>query len=417
VGAAAIPLPWLCRGSCMLMPPRPPPARARRRSQPEGQVMKALGRELSAAAAKMLIQAHPRPLLAEDHPRSGRGLTVFSPGPPRNGWSTAGAAARLDSSSATSRRRRECTVGTRVGAAVGRGGGLQRTPGLRATDLARLTAPAPPFVLSGHAASLTPYQSDTPRPSPRTNRTRRVARRPSTPTAPAASTLTNLSRAASAFGRHGPSAPCSRPRTWRAGSARSARSWLCLLLTGCALAPPQRRPSDPAPLCHQQAAPPPVPAAGVPHRAPAAPALRRCRPCCCTSAAEAPGAAAGGLPRHAHRDHGRRPSRHEGAAAPAHARAAPAHARSARGSARQPPGTREAHAPRRARGRRSCGCTACPTSRTTLATSTSFTWPLRPAPPRLPHCHPPRRAVLGWRRTGTRPTPRGAWRLDDSMMH
>jgi hypothetical protein len=123
VGAAAIPLPWLCRGSCMLMPPRPPPARARRRSQPEGQVMKALGRELSAAAAKMLIQAHPRPLLAEDHPRSGRGLTVFSPGPPRNGWSTAGAAARLDSSSATSRRRRECTVGTRVGAAVGRGGG------------------------------------------------------------------------------------------------------------------------------------------------------------------------------------------------------------------------------------------------------------------------------------------------------
>ena len=125
VGAAAIPLPWLCRGSCMLMPPRPPPARARRRSQPEGQVMKALGRELSAAAAKMLIQAHPRPLLAEDHPRSGRGLTVFSPGPPRNGWSTAGAAARLDSSSATSRRRRECTVGTRVGATVGRGGGLQ----------------------------------------------------------------------------------------------------------------------------------------------------------------------------------------------------------------------------------------------------------------------------------------------------
>ena len=40
-----------------------------------------------------------------------------------------------------------------------------------------------------------------------------------------------------------------------------------------------------------------------------------------------------------------------------------------------------------------------------------------PPPPRLPHCHPPRRAVLGWRRTGTRPTPRGAWRLDDSMMH
>ena len=31
-----------------------------------------------------------------------------------------------------------------------------------------------PLVLSGHAASPTPYQSDTPRPSPRTNRTRRV---------------------------------------------------------------------------------------------------------------------------------------------------------------------------------------------------------------------------------------------------
>ena len=29
-------------------------------------------------------------------------------------------------------------------------------------------------VLFGHAASLTPYLSDTPRPSPRTNRTRRV---------------------------------------------------------------------------------------------------------------------------------------------------------------------------------------------------------------------------------------------------
>ena len=32
----------------------------------------------------------------------------------------------------------------------------------------------PPLVLSGHTASLTSYQSDTPRPSPRTNRTRRV---------------------------------------------------------------------------------------------------------------------------------------------------------------------------------------------------------------------------------------------------
>jgi len=177
-----------------------------------------------------------------------------------------------------------------------------------------------------------------------------------------------------------------------------------LLLTGCALAPPQRRPSDPALLSHQQAAPPPVPAAGAPHRAPAAPALRRCLPCRCTSAAEAPGAAAGGLSRHAHSDHGRRPSRHEGATAPAHARAAPAHARSApaharsapaharsapaharsaRCRARQPPGIRQAHAPRCARGRRSCGRTACPTSRTTLATSTSFTWPPRPALPPL----------------------------------
>ena len=34
--------------------------------------------------------------------------------------------------------------------------------------------PPPFFVLIGHAASFTPYQSDTPRPSPRTNRTRRV---------------------------------------------------------------------------------------------------------------------------------------------------------------------------------------------------------------------------------------------------
>ena len=37
--------------------------------------------------------------------------------------------------------------------------------------------PCPPLVLSGHAASLTPYYSDTPRPSPRTNRTRRVRRK------------------------------------------------------------------------------------------------------------------------------------------------------------------------------------------------------------------------------------------------
>ena len=34
--------------------------------------------------------------------------------------------------------------------------------------------PPPPLVQSGHASSLTPYQMDTPRPSPRTNRTRRV---------------------------------------------------------------------------------------------------------------------------------------------------------------------------------------------------------------------------------------------------
>jgi hypothetical protein len=33
--------------------------------------------------------------------------------------------------------------------------------------------PPPLVVLSGHAASLTPYLSNTPRPSPRTNRTRR----------------------------------------------------------------------------------------------------------------------------------------------------------------------------------------------------------------------------------------------------
>ena len=35
--------------------------------------------------------------------------------------------------------------------------------------------PLPPFVQIGHAASVTPYQSDTPRPSPRTNRTRGVS--------------------------------------------------------------------------------------------------------------------------------------------------------------------------------------------------------------------------------------------------
>jgi len=45
-------------------------------------------------------------------------------------------------------------------------------------------APPPPPVLIGHAASLTPYYSDTPRPSPRTNRTRRVPQAP--PGVPAA---------------------------------------------------------------------------------------------------------------------------------------------------------------------------------------------------------------------------------------
>ena len=43
------------------------------------------------------------------------------------------------------------------------------------TCASRPAPPPPPFlVLSGHAASLTPYLSDTPRPSPRTDRTRRV---------------------------------------------------------------------------------------------------------------------------------------------------------------------------------------------------------------------------------------------------
>ena len=40
-----------------------------------------------------------------------------------------------------------------------------------------MPAPPPPFVLTGHAASLTPYKSDTLRPSPHTNRTHRVPRR------------------------------------------------------------------------------------------------------------------------------------------------------------------------------------------------------------------------------------------------
>jgi len=33
-------------------------------------------------------------------------------------------------------------------------------------NLRRASAGPPPLVLSGHAASLTPYSSDTPRPSP-----------------------------------------------------------------------------------------------------------------------------------------------------------------------------------------------------------------------------------------------------------
>ena len=60
------------------------------------------------------------------------------------------------------------------GRATGRGnsraeGQAGRTP-LDACVLVRHAVgfPAPPLVLSGHAASLTPYQSDTPRPFPRT---------------------------------------------------------------------------------------------------------------------------------------------------------------------------------------------------------------------------------------------------------
>ena len=44
--------------------------------------------------------------------------------------------------------------------------------------------PPPPLVLSGHAASLTPYQSDTPRPSPRTTVPPHAAVQRSSPLAP-----------------------------------------------------------------------------------------------------------------------------------------------------------------------------------------------------------------------------------------
>jgi hypothetical protein len=54
--------------------------------------------------------------------------------------------------------------------AATRGGAALAPPPLPRTNRTR-RVPHP--VLIGHAASLTPYESDTPRPSPRTNRTRR----------------------------------------------------------------------------------------------------------------------------------------------------------------------------------------------------------------------------------------------------
>ena len=44
----------------------------------------------------------------------------------------------------------------------------RRSPRAPLGKKGRAGLPPPPSVLSGHAASLTPYQSDTPRPSPRT---------------------------------------------------------------------------------------------------------------------------------------------------------------------------------------------------------------------------------------------------------
>jgi hypothetical protein len=57
---------------------------------------------------------------------------------------------------------------------LSRGRGFGSSWGTPSSSRAKSTPPPSPLVLSGHAASLTPYEADTPRPSPRTNRTRRA---------------------------------------------------------------------------------------------------------------------------------------------------------------------------------------------------------------------------------------------------
>ena len=88
------------------------------------------------------------------------------------------------------------------------------------------TPPPPPtLVLSGHAASLTPYYVDTPRPSPRTNRTRRV---------PLAGVPRRAGRAEDVPQDTRPGAPAARRPTPRRCAARhlDETQRLCPISTG-----------------------------------------------------------------------------------------------------------------------------------------------------------------------------------------
>jgi hypothetical protein len=86
----------------------------------------------------------------------------------------------------------------------------------RAALLLALVTP-PPLVLSGHAATLTPYKSDPPRPSPRTNRTRRV---------PLAGTATRRPRASRRRpAQSTPPAGGSAPRSPRRRRSPPRRVW------------------------------------------------------------------------------------------------------------------------------------------------------------------------------------------------
>ena len=137
---------------------------------------------LAVPAATLAWETAPRTLAAAGDPPPGRYAPTRGAGgrsrrgrAARRGAAAAGERARhAGSRRARGRRRRRARRRQRRGqrgrGACGCGARRWRRPGgvrTRRCRPCRPSSPPPPLVLSGHAASLTPYQSDTPRPSPR----------------------------------------------------------------------------------------------------------------------------------------------------------------------------------------------------------------------------------------------------------